>query len=125
SGMTFVHSWCHNVRSAAHAEADVRALAEVGIRARHSCGGKLMGKDAQLIHTLSASAAELDMIKETGSAVSVSPRSALRIGSGYPQTNAMLAKGIPVGISVDTSTLGRRSNPFSLPKLSPRSQYTK
>src|SRR5262249_6148869 len=38
SGMTFVHSWCHNVRSAAHAEADVRALAEVGIRARQSCG---------------------------------------------------------------------------------------
>jgi 5-methylthioadenosine/S-adenosylhomocysteine deaminase len=38
SGMTFVHSWCHNVRSKAHAEADIRALAEVGIRARHSCG---------------------------------------------------------------------------------------
>ena len=38
SGMTFVHSWCHNVRSMAHAEADIRALAEVGIRARHSCG---------------------------------------------------------------------------------------
>jgi 5-methylthioadenosine/S-adenosylhomocysteine deaminase len=38
SGMTFVHSWCHNVRSTAHAEADIRALAEAGIRARHSCG---------------------------------------------------------------------------------------
>jgi 5-methylthioadenosine/S-adenosylhomocysteine deaminase len=38
SGMTFVHSWCHNVRSTAHAEADIRALAEVGIRARHSSG---------------------------------------------------------------------------------------
>ena len=38
SGMTFVHSWCHNVRSTAHAEADIRALAGAGIRARHSCG---------------------------------------------------------------------------------------
>src|ERR1700680_5147515 len=38
SGTTFVHSWCHNVRSKAHAEADLRALAELGIRARHSCG---------------------------------------------------------------------------------------
>src|ERR1051326_8005876 len=38
SGITFVHSWCHNVRSQAHAEADVRALGETGIRARHSCG---------------------------------------------------------------------------------------
>ena len=38
SGMTFVHSWCHNVRSTAHAEADIRALGQSGIRARHSCG---------------------------------------------------------------------------------------
>jgi 5-methylthioadenosine/S-adenosylhomocysteine deaminase len=202
SGMTFVHSWCHNVRSTAHAEADVRALAEVGIRARHSCGwpqgmpdtqsadqgpieslardwkswsneglitlgmawrgqfragpikpevyqpevdnarklglpitvhvassrkavnqidslhkAKLMGKDVQLIHTLSASAAELDMIKETGSAVSVSPGSELRIGYGYPQTSEMLAKGIPLGISVDTSALVGSSNLFAVLKL--------
>ncbi|MBV8109247.1 MAG: amidohydrolase family protein [Hyphomicrobiales bacterium] len=202
SGMTFVHSWCHNVRSTAHAEADIRALAEVGIRARHSCGwpqglpdtqsadqgpieslardwkswsneglitlgmawrgqfragpikpevyqpevdnarklalpitvhvassrkavnqiealykGKLMGKDVQLIHTLSASPAELDMIKETGSAVSVSPGSELRIGYGYPQTSEMLAKGIPLGISVDTSALVGSSNLFAVLKL--------
>jgi len=202
SGMTFVHSWCHNVRSTAHAEADIRALAEVGIRARHSCGwpqglpdtqsadqgpieslardwkswsneglitlgmawrgqfragpikpevyqpevdnarklalpitvhvassrkavnqieslykGKLMGKDVQLIHTLSASPAELDMIKETGSTVSVSPGSELRIGYGYPQTSEMLAKGIPLGISVDTSALVGSSNLFAVLKL--------
>jgi cytosine/adenosine deaminase-related metal-dependent hydrolase len=202
SGMTFVHSWCHNVRSRAHAEADIRALAEVGIRARHSCGwpqgmpdtqmadqsvieglardwksfsnegliglgmawrgqfragpiaetvyrpefdnarklgipitvhvasarravgqiellykAKLMGKDVQLIHTLSANAAELDMIKETGCAVSVSPGSELRIGYGYPQTSEMLAKGIPVGISVDTSALTGNSNLFGVLKL--------
>jgi len=202
SGMTFVHSWCHNVRSTAHAEADIRALAEVGIRGRHSCGwpqglpdtqsadqgpieslardwkswsneglitlgmawrgqfragpikpevyqpevdnarklglpitvhvassrkavnqieslykGKLMGKDVQLIHTLSASPAELDMIKESGSAVSVSPGSELRIGYGYPQISEMQAKGIPLGISVDTSALVGSSNLFAVLKL--------
>jgi len=202
SGMTFVHSWCHNVRSTAHAEADIRALAEVGIRCRHSCGwpqglpdtqsadqgpieslardwkswsneglitlgmawrgqfragpikpevyqpevdnarklglpitvhvassrkavnqieslykGKLMGKDVQLIHTLSASPAELDMIKESGSAVSVSPGSELRIGYGYPQISEMQAKGIPLGISVDTSALVGSSNLFAVLKL--------
>src|SRR6266700_3469926 len=202
SGTTFVHSWCHNVRSTAHAEADVRALAEVGIRARHSCGwpqglpdtqaadqgpieslakdwkswsneglitlgmawrgqfraspikpevyqpefdnarklglpitvhvastrkavnqieplynGKLLGKDVQLIHTLSASEAELDMIKETGAAVSVSPATELRIGYGYPQISEMLAKGIPLGISVDTSALVGSSNLFTVLKL--------
>ena len=202
SGMTFVHSWCHNVRSTAHAEADIRALTEVGIRARHSCGwpqglpdtqsadqapieslardwkswsneglitlgmawrgqfragpikpevyqpevdnarklglpitvhvasarkavnqieplynGKLLGKDVQLIHTLSASPAELDMIKASGAAVSVSPGSELRIGYGYPQISEMLAKGIPLGISVDTSALVGTSNLFAVLKL--------
>ena len=199
---TFVHSWCHNVRSTAHAEADIRALAEVGIRARHSCGwpqglpdtqsadqgpieslardwkswsneglitlgmawrgqfragpikpevyqpevdnarklglpitvhvassrkavnqieslskAKLLGKDVQLIHTLSASPAELDIIKASGAAVSVSPGSELRIGYGYPQISEMQAKGIPLGISVDTSALVGSSNLFAVLKL--------
>ena len=202
SGMTFVHSWCHNVRSTRHAEADVRALADTGIRARHSCGwpqgmpdteqapqapleslakdwkswsnealiqlgmawrgqfrggpikpeiyqaefdnarklgvpvtvhagsakkavgqiellhkAKLMGKDVQLIHALSASEAELDMIKDTGASVSVSPGTELRIGFGYPQISEMLAKDIPLGISVDTSALTGSSNLFAVLKL--------
>jgi 5-methylthioadenosine/S-adenosylhomocysteine deaminase len=202
SGMTFVHSWCHNVRSIAHAQADIRALAEVGIRARHSCGwaqglpdtqsadqgpieslardwkswsndglitlgmgwrgqvragpikpevyqpefdnarklglpitvhvasarkavnqiaplyrAKLMGKDVQLVHALSASAAELDMIKESGAAVSVSPGSELRIGYGFAQIGDMLEKGIPLGISVDTAALTGSSNLFGALKL--------
>src|SRR5215831_18003293 len=186
SGTTFVHSWCHNVRSTAHAEADIRALAEVGIRARHSCGwpqglpdtqsadqgpieslarnwqswsneglitlgmawrgqfragpikpevyqpevdnARKLGlpitvhvassrKAVNLIHMLSATGAELDMIKESGSAVSVSPGSELRIGYGYPQTSEMLAKGIPLGISVDTSALVGSSNLFAVLKL--------
>ncbi|MEA2830131.1 MAG: 5-methylthioadenosine/S-adenosylhomocysteine deaminase, partial [Bradyrhizobium sp.] len=78
---------------------------------------KLLGKDVQLIHTLSASAAELDMIKETGSPVSSSPGSELRIGYGYPQLSEMLAKGIPLGISVDTSALTGSSNLFGVLKL--------
>jgi len=202
SGMTFVHSWCHNVRSQAHAEADVRALAETGIRARHSCGwpqglpdseradqgpieslaknwkawsadglltlgmawrgqfragpikpevyqpefdnarklglpitvhvasssklvnqieplhkANLLGKDVQLIHTLAASAAELDMMKESGCAVSVSPGSELRIGYGFPQTSELLARGIPLGISVDTDALVGASSLFAVLKL--------
>ncbi|HEY2226253.1 MAG TPA: amidohydrolase family protein [Xanthobacteraceae bacterium] len=210
SGMTFVHSWCHNVRSTAHAEADIRALAQVGIRARHSCGwpqglpdtqsadqapiesltkdwkswsneglitlgmawrgqfrtgpikpevyqpefdnarrlglpitvhvasarkavnqieplykANLMGKDVQLIHTLSANAAELDMIKQSGSPVSVSPGSELRIGYGYPQISEMLAREIPLGISVDTSALTGSSNLFGVLKLARDSENAK
>jgi 5-methylthioadenosine/S-adenosylhomocysteine deaminase len=202
SGTTFVHSWFHNARSTAHAEADLRALAEVGVRARHSCGwpqglpdtqsadqgpienlakdwkswsneglitlgmgwrgqfragpikpevyqpefdnarklglpitvhvasarkavnqiellykARLMGKDVQLIHTISASPSELDMIRESGSSVSVSPGSELRIGYGYPQISEMMARGIPLGISVDTSALTGSSNLFGVLKL--------
>ena len=210
SGTTHVHSWCHNVRSTAHARADIRALAEVGIRARHSCGwpqgmpdtqmadqtpletlakdwksrsndglislgmawrgqfragpiapevyrpefenarrlgvpitvhvasahkavnqieplfkAKLMGKDVQLIHTLSASPAELDMMKEAGCPVSVSPGTELRIGYGYPQISEMFAKGIPLGISVDTSALTGSSNLFAILKLARDSENAK
>src|SRR5262249_33636005 len=52
-----------------------------------------------------------------GSAVSVSPGSELRIGYGYPQTSEMLAKGTPLGISVDTSALVGSSNLFAVLKL--------
>ncbi|HET6501105.1 MAG TPA: amidohydrolase family protein [Amycolatopsis sp.] len=37
-GMTFVHDWCHNVRSPAHARAALGALAESGLRGRFSYG---------------------------------------------------------------------------------------
>ena len=57
------------------------------------------------------------MIKQSGSAVSVSPGSELRIGYGYPQISEMLAKGIPLGISVDTSALVGSSNLFAVLKL--------
>ncbi len=38
SGMTTVHDYCHNLRSRAHAEADLRAITEAGLRARWSYG---------------------------------------------------------------------------------------
>src|SRR5437588_253834 len=38
SGVTTVHDWAHNIRSPEHADADVRALIDTGIRARFSYG---------------------------------------------------------------------------------------
>jgi cytosine/adenosine deaminase-related metal-dependent hydrolase len=38
SGITFLHDWCHNVRSPDHAEAALRALRETSVRARFSYG---------------------------------------------------------------------------------------
>jgi len=38
SGITSVHSWCHNIRAPEYARADLRALKESGLRARFSYG---------------------------------------------------------------------------------------
>ncbi len=38
AGITTVHSWCHNIRSRAHAEADIRAINDIGLRGRWSFG---------------------------------------------------------------------------------------
>jgi len=38
SGITFVHDWCHNIRSPEYADQDLRALRESGLRARFSYG---------------------------------------------------------------------------------------
>jgi len=38
AGITFVHDWCHNPRTPEHAEENLRALRESGIRARFSYG---------------------------------------------------------------------------------------
>jgi 5-methylthioadenosine/S-adenosylhomocysteine deaminase len=38
SGITTVHDWSHNIRAPAYADADLRALRDVGIRARFSYG---------------------------------------------------------------------------------------
>lgn len=38
SGISFVHDWCHNVRSIEHAKSSIRALKKHGIRGRFSAG---------------------------------------------------------------------------------------
>src|SRR4030095_1240835 len=50
SGITTVHDYCHNVRSRAHAEADIRALKEAGLRARWSYGWLQGPPDTQTVN---------------------------------------------------------------------------
>lgn len=204
SGITFVHDWCHNIRSPAHAEADIRALRESGLRARFSYGsmqghannqtidlahleqlhrdwsrqspdglialglawrgqggnnpanavppevytkevetarrlglpisvhasgsraaagqveriGKanLLGKDMQVIHAVVVTEGEIAALKQAGASVSLSPYTELRIGFGLPQTGNLLAAGIPVGLSVDTTVLSGNADMFAIMK---------
>lgn len=211
SGITTVHDWSHNVRGPAHAEAELRALAEAGLRARYSYGysaghpndqamdtgglralhrdwdawsgasapgraglltlgvacrglggsnpamrvppgvyqremaaarelglpitvhasgppaaagqiaaladADLLGPDLQVVHANSATAAEISQLAEAGCAVSLSPFSELLIGYGLPQTAELLAAGIRVGLSVDTTTLTGNADMFAIMKL--------
>ena len=202
SGVTTVHDFCHNARSRAHAEADIRALQEAGLRARWSYGWpqgladtqisnmadveglhrdwanfsndgllsmgfawrgmfrntslppevyrsefdiarrlgipisahvgsseeargqiaahakeNLLGKDVQIVHAVSASPVEIEMLAKAGSPVSVSPGTEMRIGYGFPKVGEFLAAGVRLGVSVDNTVLGGDANLFGLLKM--------
>lgn len=204
SGMTFVHDWCHNILRPEHAEADLQALGESGIRARFSYGvgqgqsntepinitdlerlhrnwkeysnegmltlglawrgattggsgavaaeayrkdrevalqlgipisvhannsraragtiallakEKSLGKDVQVIHAIWVTPEEIRALADSGSSVSLSPYTELRIGFGFPRTGEFLAAGIRVGLSVDTTTLSGNADMFSIMKV--------
>jgi cytosine/adenosine deaminase-related metal-dependent hydrolase len=205
SGITTVHDWCHNIRTPAHAEAGLRALAQAGLRARfsygypaahpngqamdlgglrrlhaewadrgadgllslgmawrgpggsdpamrvpaavyrqeidtarelgipvtvHACGpraaagqiatladGGLLGPDLQVVHANSATEAEIAQLAAAGCPVTLSPWSEILVGYGLPRTRELLAAGIPVGLSVDTTALTGNADMFAIMKL--------
>lgn len=212
AGITTVHDWCHNPRTPEHAEENLRALRESGIRGRFSYGpargipvtetvnladiqrlkgawdqysneglltlgiawrgvqyavtspdGKmefkaipeevyrkeydtarslgiplsahvnigpkidyghvtaldklgLLYKDLQLIHMISTTPEEVQMVAKSGASVSFSPYTELRIGFGLPNASQFLDAGVPVGLSVDTTTLSGDANMFAIMK---------
>jgi 5-methylthioadenosine/S-adenosylhomocysteine deaminase len=195
SGITFVHDWCHNVRSPAHAEAALRALAEAGVRARFSYGSPtaasgdasndlrdfarlheswsdysngglltlglawrgagsaatlrdyeaarelgvpisvhanslpnnaggiaqladrgLLVPGMQIIHALWCTPQEIRALADHRATVSVSPYSELRIGFGFPIAAQLVAAGVTVGLSVDTTTLSGNADMFAIMK---------
>jgi len=205
SGITTVHDWCHNIRTPAHAEAGLRALAQAGLRARfsygypaahpndqamdlaglrrlhaewagrgadgllslgmawrgpggsdpamrvpaaiyrqeidtarelgipvtvHACGPRaaagqigmladagLLGPDLQVVHANWATEAEIGQLAAAGCPVTISPWSEILVGYGLPRTRELLAAGIPVGLSVDTTALTGNADMFAIMKL--------
>ena len=77
---------------------------------------KVLGKDLQVIHAIWVSPAEIRALADTGTSVSLSPYTELRIGFGLPKTGEFLAAGIPVGLSVDTTTLSGNADMFAVMK---------
>lgn len=74
----------------------------------------LLGPDVQLVHALSATPAELKMVADAGSVVSISPKTEMRIGYGLPKLENFLNAGITTGISVDNMVLGGNANYFDI-----------
>ena len=76
-----------------------------------------LGKDVLLIHVLSASPAEMTLLANTGTCVSVAPGSELRIGYGLTKATAFMDAGVTVGVSVDTTPLTGSCHMFGILKL--------
>jgi len=77
----------------------------------------LLGPDVQLVHLNNASATEIALAAEAGTPVSVSPWTELQIGYGQPVTGELLAAGLPVGLSVDTTMLSGNADLFAVMKV--------
>jgi 5-methylthioadenosine/S-adenosylhomocysteine deaminase len=58
----------------------------------------------------------------TGTRVSISPHSELLIGYGFPRTAELLAAGIGVGLSVDSTVLTGELTTIDLPQVRSEAQ---
>jgi cytosine/adenosine deaminase-related metal-dependent hydrolase len=76
-----------------------------------------LGPDVLLIHVLSASPAEMRILANTRTHVSVSPGSELRIGYGLTKATAFMDAGVNVGVSSDTTPLTGSCHLFGILKL--------
>jgi cytosine/adenosine deaminase-related metal-dependent hydrolase len=80
-------------------------------------GAGLLGPDLQVVHANCATPEEIGQLAAAGCAVSLSPFSELLIGYGLPKTAELLAAGIRVGLSVDTTALTGNADMFAIMKL--------
>ncbi len=76
----------------------------------------LLGPNVQLIHAIWSSEQEIAAVAASGASLSVSPFTELRIGFGLPMTGEFLDAGVPVGLSVDTTTLSGSADMFAIMK---------
>jgi cytosine/adenosine deaminase-related metal-dependent hydrolase len=110
---------------------EIDTARELGIPVTvHACGpraaagqigmladGDLLGPDLQVVHANWATGAEIGQLAAAGCPVTVSPWSEILIGYGLPRTRELLAGGISVGLSVDTTALTGNADMFAIMKL--------
>lgn len=77
---------------------------------------EMLGKDIQVVHAISSTPTEIEMLAKTGTSVSLSPYTEMRAGFGFPKTSELLAAGVLVCLSVDTTALSGNADMFSVMK---------
>lgn len=77
----------------------------------------LLDKNMQVIHANAATEEEIQELALSGAAVSVSPFTELHIGYGMPRTSELLAAGVPLGLSVDTTVLAGNADMSAIMKV--------
>ncbi len=92
-----------------------RCLREAGCRRCDiaSMGPKgLLGADLQIVHGVHATAADIAAMAESGTHLSLSPQTELRT-MGFPKVVEMLAAGVLVSLSIDTTANPSNADMFS------------
>lgn len=98
------HSLMIHTHASETAQETVRHFEEYGMRpVEHLYDLGILNQDVLLAHAVHLNAKELEMLKETDTAVSHNPMSNLKLGSGIADIPAMLQKGIRVAIGTDST----------------------
>jgi len=73
-----------------------------------------LGPDLLVIHAIHANEEEMKALAETGTALSISILSELRVGMGFPKTVDMMRAGVLVSLSADTMAASDNSDFFAV-----------
>jgi 5-methylthioadenosine/S-adenosylhomocysteine deaminase len=76
----------------------------------------LLGSDVQVIHAITAPPSAIEAMAKTGTSVSLSPYTEMRIGFGFPKTGEFVAAGVLTTLSVDTAALSGNADMFGVMK---------
>ena len=76
----------------------------------------LLSPGMQVIHAVWCTPQEIRALADNRVNVSVSPYSEMRIGFGFPIVGDLIAAGVTVGLSVDTTTLSGNADMFAIMK---------
>ena len=96
------------------ATAPLAAKGVDGVKLLNEAG--LLGPDVLLVHCTNNGKEHFDILAKTRTAVSLSPYTEMRTGFGFPPIREMLAAGVQVSFSIDTTLLCGNADMFAIMK---------